>query len=262
MTRSKIGLIIVASLIVVVGPIAYVCLFGFQTMMALEARYIAHKSPDAWQTPVRLPDMSISRTPHQKISYFGYELELPWDDVDETKGKTSGPIHVTVFRSGNAFWFSTLPAKSFVNDVMKGTKLDPDQFRRVYGDEAAESDYAFHRVMLQTTPESVSPFMSRPQAVKESQLLLFKVISMPPTDSGIFDIRAPGFRGFQFAFLEGPHPKIIDDLFSDDGGLEVMFFPTAGGPVPSITQPEINRVLQSIHKLPAPSPSAPSESHP
>jgi hypothetical protein len=87
----------------VVGGIYW--LFGLQTEMALITRYKFGKVPEVWKIPVALPDLSISDVPHKRVSYFGYELELPWDDVDEQKERIVNTIHVTYFHSGNGFWF-------------------------------------------------------------------------------------------------------------------------------------------------------------
>lgn len=176
----------------------YLWLFGVQTMSALMVRYSYRKMPDVAKTPVPLSDSSISNVPHKRVSYFGYELELPWDDVDDAKDKTTGTIHISYSRSGSAFWFSTFPPKEFVNGIMKMAKLDPEGFRQLYGEETFESDYNFHRKMLQMTPSQITPFVTRRQAVAGQMLLLIKGISMPKADSGIFSVQVPGFEGFQF----------------------------------------------------------------
>lgn len=228
----------------------YLYFFGVQTMSAALVRYKFHDMPEAREVPTALSDLSISNTPHQTISYFGYELELPWDDVDEGKCKTSGTIRVTAFHSGNAFWFSTFPPKVFVDEIMKMSNLDPRGFRQIYGDDAFESDYGFHRKMLEATPSQITPFVSRKAAISGQMLLLFKTISMPKADSGIFSIETQDFKGFQF---ENPqaHPfKVTDELYSSEGGIDLMFIQKIDGSAPAITQPEINRVIQSIRKVP------------
>jgi hypothetical protein len=227
----------------------YLSYFGMQTVSALVVRYQYRKVPEAKEVPAPLADSSISDVPHAKVSYFGYEFELPWDDIDEQKSKTTGPIHLTAFRSGNAFWFSTFPPKNFVRLIMNEGNLDEREFRQLYGDEAFESDYGFHKKMLQTTPTDITPFVSRREAAGEMILLLFKATSMPKADSGIFSIQAPGFEGFQFESPKGRPFKVIDDLYSGDGGIEMMFFQKAGGTAPDISQAEINRVIQSIHRI-------------
>jgi hypothetical protein len=228
----------------------YSWLFGFQTVSALLVRYEYRKLPDTAKTPVALADLSISTVPHKRVAYFGYEFELPWDDVDESKDKTTGQIHVSAFRSGNAFWFSTFPPKSFVNEVMETSKVGPQGFRQLYGDAAFESDYGFNKIMLQMTPSKITPFVSRRQAVTGEMLLLIKGISIPGAESGIFSIQTPEFQGFQFESPQSRPFKITDDLYSNEGGVDVMFFQKAAGSAPSISQAEINRVIQSIHKVP------------
>jgi len=237
------------------ATVAYIYLFGPQTFAAFFVRDWARKLPDIEKTPVPLPDTSVSATTHTKVSYFGYELELPWDDVNEAKSKTVGPIHISAFRSGNALWFSTFPPKNFVNLIMKESKLDPQRFRLIYGDEASDSDYGFYKEMLGTTPSQITPLISRRAAAADQMLLLFKGISMPRAESGIFSIHTPDFQGFQFENPQARPPRIIDDLYSNDGGVEVMFGQKIDGTAPTVSQPEINRVLQSIHKLPVRSPA-------
>ena len=237
--------------IVAVAGCIYLWLFGVQTGMTLITRYKFGKAPEVWKTPVALTDLSVSNVPHKRVSYFGYELELPWDDVDEQKEKIVNTIHVTYFHSGNGFWFSTFPPKEFVNGIMKEDKLSPEAFRQLWGDEAFQSDYGFQCRMLGVTPRDISPFMPRNRAAAESMLLLIKALAIPRAESGIFSFQVPGFRGFQF---ENPNERpfrISDHLYSNDGGIDLIFMLKLDGAAPNISQPEINRVIQSVHKVPS-----------
>jgi hypothetical protein len=94
--------------------------------------------------------------------------------------------------------FSKSRPREFVEAVLQTTKITPERFRQIYGDQAFESDYDFMQEMLQMTPKKIIPWMPLRQAGPESSLLLIKVMSTPMADSGIFSISAPGFRGFQF----------------------------------------------------------------
>jgi hypothetical protein len=232
--------------VVVVSGGVYLWCFGVQTTSALMVRYQFRKLPDVAKTPVPLSDLSISSVPHRVVYYFGYECELPWDDVDEAKDKTVGTIHVTSFRSGNAFWFSTFPPKDFVNGIMKTSNLDQQSFRQLYGDAAFESDYAFHDKMLRLTPSEITPFISESQAISGQMLLLIKAISTPKANSGIFSVQTQGLKGFQFENPQTKPARVSEELFSSDGGIDVIFMQKVGGP--TISQAEINRVIQSIHK--------------
>jgi hypothetical protein len=232
--------------IIVVSGGVYLWCFGVQTTSALVVRYQFRKLPDVAKTPVPVSDLSVSSVPHRAVSYFGYEFELPWDDVDDAKDKTVGTIHVTSFRSGNAFWFSTFPPKDFVNGIMKTFNLDQQSFRQLYGDAAFESDYAFHDKMLRLTPSEITPFISQRQAISGQMLLVIKAISMPKANSGMFSVQTQNFKGFQFENPQTRAARISEELFSSDGGIDAIFIQKVGGP--TISQAEINRVIQSIHK--------------
>lgn len=45
--------------------------------------------------------------------------------------------------------------------------------------------------------------------------------------------------------------RITDELFSNDGGIDVIFFQTVDGIAPTISQAEINRVIRSIRRISA-----------
>jgi len=228
-------------------------LFGVQTACALVVRYQFRELPDVARRPAPLLDLSVSGVPHKTASYFGYEFELPSDDVEEGKDKAFGTVHVSYFRSGNALWFSTFRPKDFVNEVMKTSKLSEQDLKQLFGEDALESDYAFHKKMLELTPSDITPFISRRQAVSEQVLLFIKATSMPKADSGIFSIESGDFKGFQFENPQALPSRITVELFSNDGGVDIIFMQKAGAP--EISQPEINRVVQSIHRTPLPSTS-------
>ncbi|MBZ5693973.1 MAG: hypothetical protein LAN36_01300 [Acidobacteriia bacterium] len=240
--------------VVLVG--VYLSAFGVQTGCALMARYKFRSIPEAAKTPVALPDASVSVAPHKKVSYFGYEFELPWDDVDEQNVKAFGTVHVTYFHSGNIVWFSTFPPKNFVNEISKSTQTDPVLMRQMYGDNAFQSDYAFTSRMLQITPSKISPFSSRKEAVSGMMLLILKTIAMPNADSGLFSIHTGDFKGFQYCSPQSQSTRIVDDLFADDGGVEFWFGLNKKGAVPDISQAQINRVLQSVRKVSISAPAA------
>jgi hypothetical protein len=82
-------------------------------------------------------------------------------------------------------------------------------------------------------------------------LLAIKGIMIPSGgETGIFRVRTGKFQGFQYGDPKS-RPKTIDiEVFADDGGLAFLFAQREQGPVPAITQGEINRVLQSVRKTP------------
>lgn len=225
--------------------------FGVATFFVAETRYVGWKYPAVKQAPIGLTDCSISQATGRKLSYFGYEFEVPWDDLDEGKTKQMGKMRLIAFRSGNAMLFSRMAPKEFVQTFLSSTKVDPENVRKLWGEEALESDYALHRLILEATPEQVTLFTHREDAVRDAMLILFKGIMMPRGgESGIFRVRTEKFQGFQFG---DPHsrPKSLDvEIFAEDGGLGFIFAQKDKGTTPAITQAEINRVIQTARKIP------------
>ena len=60
----------------------YLWFFGFQTGMIILNRYSYRKMPIASMTPVELTDHRIASGDGPKLSSFGYDFEVPWQDID------------------------------------------------------------------------------------------------------------------------------------------------------------------------------------
>ncbi len=95
--------------------------------------YAANKVPlVARIVPTELKDTSVSEAPGTKLSYFGYELEVPWNDFDEIQTqlhpkdkpeKFKVDLH---FRSGLRLVFSAAPPRLWTDSSdtdIKGAAL-------------------------------------------------------------------------------------------------------------------------------------------
>lgn len=229
----------------------YAWFFGVATMLSVEARYVGWKAPIVKRRPISLSDLSISADFKQKLAYAGYEFEVPWA-VDDKKTKQISPTsEVIVFDSGNALWFSRVPPKEFVNGLRTSWNLDAGSIKKLYGGGAGESDYSLVELILEATPQEVGLLSDRRQAAGTMMLLVLKGIMISRGgETGIFKVQTHDFRGFQYGDPQR-RPKSIDvEIFADDGGLAFLFAQRETGPVPAITQAEINRVIQSARKVP------------
>jgi len=129
--------------IVVVACGTYLWLFGTQTFLVLETRNAARELPFVKLTPVELTDLSISQVPGMKLSYVGYEFEIPWTDIDEERTKVvGGNKAIIAFRSGNILSVWSGPPHEFLNYLLEKGKMDRETLRTIYGDEATQSDYS------------------------------------------------------------------------------------------------------------------------
>jgi len=157
-----------------------------------------------------------------------------------------------VFQSGNSLSIWHGSPRAFLNQVLSNDKIDQNTLRRIVGDEALQSDFALYRTILQMTPDKMTPFESQSDAANQALLVLVKGFCMPPgSESGVFAVSAGEFSGFQFGRPANPSGEVSVRLFSPASSLNFIFVHTAGGPT-VISQPDINRILQTLHKSASP----------
>ena len=254
MTKRQRKMVIWANVFLVAGFCVWH--FGVASLFVLETRYVAWKFPLVKKTPMELTDLSISQALGRKLSYLGYEFEVPWD-IDQEKTKQTGKMELITFRSGNALLFSRAAPKEFIQTFLSTAKTDPDKVRKLWGEAALESDYSLHRLILEATPDQITFLTPREDAARNAMLLVMKGIMMPQGgESGIFRVRTSKFQGFQYGDPQACPKSLNVEIFADDGGLYFVFAQKSEGHAPAITQAEINRVVQTVRKIPEPGLSA------
>jgi hypothetical protein len=107
--------------------------------------YAARKAPAvARVVPTELKDHSFSQAPGARLTYIGYDFEVPWNDLDETQTKQypkDKPNRVVlVFRSGPRLKITALPARGWVDSLPEVLKLSPQEMETIFGHEAVQSD--------------------------------------------------------------------------------------------------------------------------
>jgi hypothetical protein len=228
---------------VVLGGL-YAWLFGFQTMMIWKTSRIARKAPIVKQIPRALADTSVSTRPGTRLSYFGYDFEVPWNDLNPDKTQIYPNRVVLTFGSGRYLMFSTVPPRHFVNILQQ--QMGQDSFSRTLDNDAAlQSDYAMWNLVLRATPDSVNLFSPRKDIARNSMLVLIKGVTIPET-SGLYFVETRGLRGFQWGDPRRRPGRVVTDLFADDGGVEFVFSGRNKQNPSGASQAEINRVLQSV----------------
>jgi hypothetical protein len=225
----------------------YLWFFGMATATVLEARYVGWKIPVVKKTPERLTDLSISQVPGPRLSWFGCEFDVPWDDLDETKTRIVGRWELLYFHSGRSLLISSPLPKDFIKG-MSDAGWDAEKIRRVFGDQPLQSDYEMYRVLLETTPSKVTLFTPRAQATGYSMMLVTKAIAMPPADTELFSIDTDQFRGFQYGDPKKNPRRIVVTLLDSDGGIEFSFSNANGKDRTLLTQADINRTVRSAHR--------------
>ena len=225
--------------------------FGAAALFMVETRYVGWKFPEVVRVPVELGDLSVAQGAGRTLSYFGYEFEAPWDDVDEAKGKQVGKVQLIAFRSDKAILFSRMAPKEFVTEFLTNTKINPRDLRALYGEEALQSDYALHRLILEATPGKINLLTPRQEAVGNAMLLVMKGIMVPGRgETEIYRVRTEKFQGFQFGDPKSRPKSVNIEMYAKDGGLSFIFVQREKGNAEGITQAEINRVIRTARRAP------------
>jgi hypothetical protein len=232
----------------VIACVVYLWFFGIQTFFILQTRKIGHEIPIVKSVPVKLQDLSVSKVKGEKLSFMGAEFEVPWDDVDQEKSRIVGNWALINFRSGNSIILCVSPPGSFITSISKNQAIDPRLFVAIYGPEVLRSDYVLHKAIFETTPSQVNLFTPTNRVAGLSSIILIKAIMPPTTDWAIYDIRSKDFRGFQLGDPERRPKKMCLELFADDVEFEINISQNTSGPTHGITQAEINRIIQTVHK--------------
>ena len=208
--------------------------------------------PVARVVPANLKDKSISETAGKKLSYFGYVFDVPWSDLDETQTKLypkDKPNKTRVdlrFRSGLRVLVSAIPPQTWATQLSTDFKVPLQRVEASFG----ESDYSFVKALYEFTPEKMNHWsLSHRIQDREAFLLLIKSIALPRSaESGIFNLQNQSFKGFQEGNPQVRQDEIIVDLFSDEGSVEMIFLQKDYHNPSGVSQPEINRIVQSLHK--------------
>jgi hypothetical protein len=244
-------------LIAIVVMLAVVFLGAYCIEVALSFSAAKKVSPVARIVPADLNDKSVSEAPGTKLSYFGYEFEVPWSDLDETQTKLypkdkSEKCKVDLhFRSGLRLLVTAVPPREWAKTFVTEFKSPPQKV-----DAAITSDYSFVRSLYALTPDRVHHWALSPDVhTREEFWLAVKSVALsdPASASGIFKLQNQSYKGFQQGNPQVRPVGIIVNLYSDDGSVEMIFsqkgyigYKNSAG----VTQPEINRSVQSLRKAP------------
>ncbi|MGC2327761.1 MAG: hypothetical protein WA604_13685 [Candidatus Sulfotelmatobacter sp.] len=219
--------------------------------------YEAKKVPPvARVVPTDLKDASVSQAPGMKLSYLGYEFEVPWTDLDESKTKLypkdnpDKKMAFLFFRSGLRLVVKAVPPREWARFFATDWKLSPQQVEAFMGHEAAISDYVFLKNIYAFTPNSMHywALSSRLHAREQMLLMIKSIVPSKPAETGIFNLRNPSFRGFQQGDPQIRQDTLLLNLYSANDSFEIAFLQKDYRSPSGVTQPEINRIVQSLHK--------------
>ena len=207
--------------------------------------------PVARVVPAELQDHSISQSPVKKLSYFGYEFEVPWSDLDESQTtlhpKTKPQFMVDLhFHSGLQLIVSAVPPENWVNGLAQDFKVPKQRITLNFG----RSDYDVEKTILEFSPDNMHYWSLLPRVHYRDQFLLMikSIAAMKSAETGIFNIRNQGFQGFQQGNPKQRPPSIYIHLFDKFGSIEFTLVGKDYSDPEGITQSQINRIVESLRR--------------
>jgi hypothetical protein len=248
----RIAITVVATLAVIYVGLTWIAPVGL-------SYYAARKAlPVTRVVPTELPNRSVSDAPGKKLSYFGYEFEVPWSDLDETQTKfypVSGPAKccsaVLHFRSGLQMRFTAVPPHEWANRLAEEFHSSPQKVGLLFGSPIEMSDYDFKKSLFEFTPDKMHHWtFSLSTLYREQFVLILKNALTTSAEHGIFNIQNQSFRGFQEGYPQARQVSVVVQLFSDEGSADVIFSQGDNQKGTVVGQPEINRVIQTLRKAP------------
>jgi hypothetical protein len=242
-------------LITVVVTLAVIFATGYWIAPIALSFYAARKAlPAARVVPTDLKDISVSQALRTKLSYVGYDFEVPWNDLDETQTKlypADKPAKTVVltFKSGLRLKVSAIRAHEWTSDPSPEIRMVPLTVAANFGYEATKSDYSLVKAIYGFTPQKMHYWSLEPRVhYREQMLVVIKSVMLPaPAETGIFNIQNQEFKGFQQGDPQVRQAKLEFDLYSDEGSVEFIFFEKDKNSA-GVTQPEINRIIQTLRK--------------
>ena len=224
------------------------------------ARWEAKKIPLVKVTPQLLTDYSVSDAPGRTLSYLGYSFEVPWTASFKTKGSENGSIKGGImelkFDSGQVLLLMAPADQSgLLSELVQDQSMHMENLSLIFGSLIHRSAYDQYSALLNTSPSTIRAFGPRQGAIRDTTLLTIKAIALPASlEYGAFAFQFPDKRGFQ---LGDPRKSRRIDLrvFDLNGHHLEISIETARDGV-NLTQPELNRILKTLHPVSSVSPAA------
>jgi len=250
-TASNIFWIIVAFAAVIVWA------FWYQTWAWHEARQMEKLDPCLDLIPHSLPDQSASREAAIKQVYFGYQFEVPFPgpETATTYSSTYFATATLVFHADYGVVFRDPEGQhNFIHDLTAdGHRPNMKAFLGTrLGKDAARSDYDFLKSQLDTTPNQISPMHSKREAIQRLTLLRMKgAIHCSRKPVAFYLFQSQNLRCIQMG--EPAVDGFIEVRCFNPGDQEFNFiFSVRKGSGLKLSQLDINRVIQTLRPVPAP----------
>ena len=196
MTKKKKIILSISSLLLML--ILYGWFFGFQTHLALFTRFYLSE-PGYSMTPQPI-ETDVSSDPASMVKAFDYGFSVPWTELSELYSSTSMVSWAT--QSTNIIVTCFLPEVALYSGMIGSSEGDEERhraFKSALGLKGVtHTNYYLFSKMWNTTPQDISIFKPRSEAVIQAFFLMCKAIAAPSvTPGGIYCFETDHVKGVQ-----------------------------------------------------------------
>jgi hypothetical protein len=244
----KIGGIPFPLAVVIALGLSYAIIFAKPTNIVWTMKKEAAKNPRLSMVPVPLLGASISQEKGTTEKFFGYQFEVPWQGGEQKQRDSIAFVFSQSNREAVSF-FDPRGDRGFIRMMKETPGLQVGHLNPVYGRGNVQSDYEFVRAALNTTPSQLSLFMPWSKEVYAANLLRIKEAFLLGPQDGLYSFEFGQLRGFQQG--DPVRDKNVEvEVYDADDHKFKLIFSSKSGPNGGMTQPDINRVLQTLHPAP------------
>jgi hypothetical protein len=240
--------------VIIVVVLIYAYKFGGATSWILQARAAARKDPTLANVPIPLGDLSVSIVPGTTFSEFGFQFEVPWTARLKKHDDFAALIYVPEGELAAIMFFNPAKSPGLIKETREGLEKRGENPKAANLFLDAASDYDLERSTWYATPDQLSLFFPRRKDVFAATWLNIKSSLNQQAKTGLYSFTFGKLRGFQFGDPAKSHSVQVDAFDDQDRKFEFVFG-SKPGPVFTITQAEINRVLQTLRPAPTSSDS-------
>jgi len=254
---ARTAILLAAGVLVVA---AFSVAFGLQTLVWINAKQWASVNPWLREVPKPLvapespaPAVPAGTAPSKQakpnqVKAYDYEFTSPWPGNAKITPKL---LYSEIrFDSGPVVLFFDPEAQLNTVEELK-TKNGPEyqQLLSMFGNEPIDNDYLLYKATYEASPDKISPFMNRDDALRINGVLLYKLSFGYDLPGDIHSFEFGGNRGFQFGDPVYEQPIAVR-VFDTQGKQLRMIFTVAAGSDALITQDNIDLALQSLTLIP------------
>lgn len=230
--------------------------FGWVLPVTLSVQTVRKPPRGSRLVPHQLSDNTIDSSPGRKLSYFGYTFEIPWTDIDSSQSRSFDSLAILKFHSGLKLAIDASPSRSLRSALFSKSGISQAQIDQTF---RVHSDYDFFAELYNFTPGDIHRWALFPQDhYRESLMLDLKATLLEPqAETGFFYVGNADEKGFQqgdpqsWSSDHGPRHRsnVLVQLFSGEGILNLTFFQKDFNDPMGISQPQLNRIIQSVHRI-------------